>query len=388
MFEITAHDSQSRARTGKLTTPHGIVETPSYVVVATDGAIRTLNPEDIPETRTQMVISNTYHLWRSLGEDGLSHFPGLHAVMEWNGSIMTDSGGFQVFSLGYAREHGVSKVIPPGARDGAVPTDRPGENLVRVTDSGVYFMDGEEELYLDAELSIKIQEQLGADIVLAFDECPSPLHGYEYQKEAMERTHRWAERSLEAKHSLQKIYGIVQGGNFKDLREESARVIGGMPFDGFAIGGSFGKEEMADVLGWTIPLLPNGKPRHLLGIGRIEDVFMAVEQGVDTFDCVIPTREARHKGIWTPQGRYDISRGKHASETDPLDPECGCPVCAGGVIRRKDVHELFRDKNPEAGRLATIHNIFFFNALLEDIRTAIRGGRFMDMKREYLGKLV
>jgi queuine tRNA-ribosyltransferase/7-cyano-7-deazaguanine tRNA-ribosyltransferase len=249
---------EGHMRTGVLTTPHGLVETPSYVIVGTHAEVRCLTPEDIKATGTQMVISNTYHLWRELGDEGLNSYQGVHQDMGWDGPIMTDSGGFQVFSLGAAREHGVGKV-----EDGT--EGRKDENLVSVTDAGVSFDDGE-PAYLDAELSIKIQEQLGADIMFAFDEPSSPRHDRAYTEQAMARTHAWATRSLDARTSDQALYGIVQGGAYEDLRKASATYIGKLPFDGFGIGGSFGssfgsaKENTANELLWTVPYLPERKP--------------------------------------------------------------------------------------------------------------------------------
>lgn len=388
MFELLKQDSQ--ARLGLLKTPHGSIETPSYVVVATDGHIRCLEPKDIRETGTQVVISNTYHLWQSLGDTGLNEFPGLHDFMQWNGPIMTDSGGFQVFSMGYARELGSGKI----AKEKTAQDNIKDENLVRVTDSGVYFQNQDgEEIYLDTELSIRIQERLGADIVLAFDEPSSPLHDYAYTKKAMERTHAWAKRSLDAKVSEQFIYGIVQGGIFEDLRKESAKTIGAMPFDGFAIGGAFGssfgsdKQNTFTELDWVNPLLPPKKPRHLLGIGRIDDIFEAVERGVDTMDCVIPTREARHGGIWSENGRFDILKGRLAEDDSLLVENCHCLTCFEDVVTKRKLHELFKNHNPEAGRLATIHNLYFFNNLMAQIRQAISRGQFKRFKQEYLSRV-
>lgn len=387
MFKLLAKDGN--ARLGRLETPHGAVLTPGYVMVATDGKVRCLEADDLKETGTQIIIANTYHLWRTLGEEGLAVFPGLREEFGWRGPTMTDSGGFQVFSLGFGREFGVGKVGSKVTHNEAPTAPRVGENLVRVTDSGVYFKEGGEEIYLDAELSMRIQEQLGADIVLAFDEPNSPMHDRNYTEIAMARTHAWAKRSLEAKTSAQMIYGIVQGGLFEDLRAASAKFIGALPFDGFAIGGAFGssfgdtKENTFRALTWTNPLLPEEKPRHLLGIGRIEDVLHAVELGVDTFDCVIPTREARHGSVWTRFGRFEIAKGKYRNDARPIDEECGCPACAGG-ISRSDICEFFRTKNEEAGRLATLHNVYFFNRFMEEIRQAIEERRFGDFKKSAL----
>ncbi len=383
MFELIKKDNQ--ARFGVLKTPNGFIETPSYAVVATDGEIRCLEPEDIPKTKTQLVISNTYHLSRILGEPGLNEFTGLHDFMGWKGMIMTDSGGFQVFSLGSARTGKTGKVQGKNHRL------HTGPSLVKVTDDGVYFKteDGE-EMYFDAEISMRIQEQLGADIVLAFDEPSSPEHDYDYTKKAMERTHAWALRSLEAKVSKQKIYGIVQGGNFKDLREVSAKFIGNLPFDGFAIGGAFGssfgseKNHTFEELDWVNPLLPEQKPRHLLGIGRIDDIFEAVERGIDTMDCVVPTREARHGAIWSKNGRFDILKSHYATDESLLSDNCDCPACGDEETTKKHLYELFKSKDEQAGRLATLHNVYFFNSLLEEIRDSIKNNQFQSLKSQYL----
>ncbi len=391
MFELIKKDTRTKARLGILTTAHGTVETPSYVVVGTHAKVRTLSSEDIRFSTTQMVISNTYHLWRTLGNE-LETFPGLHAKLGWNGIVMTDSGGFQVFSLGFAREHGVGKIasIFPGEDELSERRSQP--NLVRITDEGAWFretLDGP-EFFLDAKLSIAIQEKLGADIILAFDECTSPLHDEEYTRRALQRTHKWAKVCLEAKtRPDQLLYGIVQGGAFENLRKESAETIGSMPFGGFAIGGSLGnsRNEMFNVIRWTTPFLPEEKPRHLLGIGRIEDLFGGVELGVDTFDCVIPTREARHGGIWTSVGRYDVKRGVWKGNPSPLEDGCECPACYVWHITRGELYERFKAKHPDAARVATIHNVFFFNNLMKKIREAIREDRYSEFKTEFLSRL-
>jgi queuine tRNA-ribosyltransferase/7-cyano-7-deazaguanine tRNA-ribosyltransferase len=386
MFTLQKRDERTNARTGFLSTPHGTIETPAYVIVGTHAEVRTLTPEDIRGARTQVVIANTFHLWQTLGEK-LATYTGVHADLGWNGPMMTDSGGFQVFSLGFAREHGVGKIAPMFP-DGAISAARPKENLVRVTNDGVFFIvDGKEE-WLDAKGSIAIQEKLGADIILAFDECTSPLHDEDYTGRALDRTHRWAKVCLAARtRTDQMLYGIVQGGAYRGLREESARFVGGLQFDGVAIGGSFGREAMCAVLDWTIPFLPFEKPKHLLGIGRIEDLFNGVERGIDTFDCVIPTREARHGSIWTRAGRYDVGRGRYATDSRPLEEACQCATCTGGHTRA-ELYGLFHAKDMRAGRLATIHNVWFFNHLMDLIRRSIREGRFTELKNDYLSRLV
>lgn len=435
-FEIVKEDSKTRARAGVLKTPHGEVKTPSYVVVGTDAAVRCVPSEELPQTKTQLIIANTYHLWRTLGKK-LETFEGLHERMKWNGPLMTDSGGFQVFSFGFGREHGMGKmgnVLPVrklsvGTGRASSPADeaalrsrparpaRPdscwdtklaglrellpdnflagrGKNLVRVTDDGVYFSTEDGEQYLDAELSIYIQEKLGADIIVAFDEPTSPLHDHTYTKESLERTHRWATRSLKARaRNDQLMYGVVQGGAFEDLRKESAEFIGKQPFEGFAIGGSYGesmgapREQMLSVLRWSVPYLPKEKPRHLLGIGRIEDVFDAVEHGMDTFDCVIPTREARHGSLWTAKGRFDVRKGSFEGSREPIEEGCGCIACGENNITRGELRELFKSKNMEAGHLASLHNVYFFNNLLERVRDSILEGEFSKFRDRFLSNI-
>lgn len=386
MFEVLKTDKHSEARLGLLKTGHGVVETPAYVMVGTHGAVRTLESADLVATKTQIVIANTYHLWLALG-DKLDNFEGLHKKMGWSGTIMTDSGGFQVFSLGFAREHGVGKIanIFPN-EDKRKKFKNPDVNLVRVTDAGVNFMEKGKECFLDARTSIEIQEKLGADIILAFDECTSPLHDYEYTRRALLRTHLWAKQCLEAKkNNEQKLYGIVQGGAFEDLRIQSAQFINALPFDGFAIGGSLGKsrEDMFQVIAWTTPYLQLGKPRHLLGIGRVNDIFEAVALGIDTFDCVVPTREARHAALWTAAGRFEITKGIYRHDKKLIEKGCACPVCAMGVSRSR-LYELFKEKNPAAARYATIHNVYFFNNLMFLIREAIRRDKFLALKKKFL----
>ncbi|MBI2053602.1 MAG: tRNA guanosine(34) transglycosylase Tgt [Candidatus Sungbacteria bacterium] len=385
-FEIIAHDPKSRARAGILHTPHGDVETPAYVVVGTHAKVRTLEPADIVASKTQLIIANTYHLWQTLGEERLAKYGGLHKAMGWNGAIMTDSGGFQVFSMGAAREHGASKVSR-----GVLPAcdERGSENLVRITEDGVMFTTGGKRHWLDAEKSIRIQQQLGADIIFAFDEPSSPHHDHAYTKAAMERTHRWAECSYAARTSGQMLYGIVQGGPYEDLRRESAQFIGAMPFDGIAIGGSYSnsfgdtREQTLREVAWAVPHLPEDKPRHLLGIGLVDDLFSSVAAGMDTFDCVVPTREARHGSIWTSGGRIDIKKSVYADDKSALDAQCACIVCADMKIEKGALRALFKDKNPEAGRLATIHNVSFFNLLMARIRISIREKDFDRMRKTF-----
>lgn len=387
MFSILHTDKNSRARAGVLLTAHGEVATPTYVVVGTHARVRMLEPADLPQTKTQLIIANTYHLWRVLG-DGLQAFQGLHAAMGWPGPIMTDSGGFQVFSFGFGREHQVGKITFFPGEAAYTATLMPDKNLVRITDEGVWFkLDDESERFLGPRDSIRIQERLGADIIVAFDECTSPLHDYAYTACSIRRTHAWAKECLASRtRTDQLVYGVVQGGEWRDLREESARYLSALPFDGYGIGGALGKSraDMLSVLDWTVPLLPENRPRHFLGMGTIEDILDGVARGIDQFDCVIPTREARHGGLWTRQGRFDIMK-KSDMDGRPVADDCACPVCAGGVLRR-DIRELFRARDPQAARLATLHNVFFFNDFMEKIRQAIFTGRFKEFsERVWIG---
>ena len=385
MFKVLKKDKNTSARLGVLETPHGSVETPGYVVVGTHAKVRELDSKELEKTKTQIIIANTYHLWRTLGDEGLKKYSGLHSEMKWNRPLMTDSGGFQVFSLGFARETGTGKITSYEVRP------RKGEdngNLVRITEEGVYFFDKDEECFLDAPKSIWIQEKLDADIIFAFDEPTSPLHDHKYTKESLSRTHRWAVKSIESKKSDQILYGIVQGGAFEDLRKESAKFIGSLDFGGFAVGGSFGTSfggisKKFRELDWSVPFLPENKPRHLLGIGLIEDLFAGVSAGIDTFDCVVPTREARHGVVYTSAGRLDIKRGAFREDNNVLDPECACEVCSVKKITRARLRALFKNKDFEAGHLATFHNVFFFNNLMERMRQAIAEDKFKELWSQY-----
>ena len=376
-FTITGKDEGSRARTGVLETDNGVVETPSYVIVATKASVRALEPGDLQGTGTQMVIGNTYHLWQSLGAE-LGGFPGMSEALGWKGVTMTDSGGFQVFSLGTLRDE--------GRRRGG--QESPVRGVVEVGESGVTFSDpdyGGEPQYLDPELSLRIQEQLGSDIAVALDEPSAPFHAEEYTRESVRRTHAWALRSLQAHSSDQALYAVVQGGAYEALRRESARTLGVLPFDGYAIGGTYGdayggtKAETAAMVRWSTDHLPEDRPRHLFGVGELDDLVDGVEGGVDSFDCVIPTREGRHGRVWTHEGYYDVTRGAMRDRHEPLEEACACPACAAGATKAL-VKERFLARDPEGPRLATLHNIWFFNVFMSEMRAAIRDGKLAEFR--------
>jgi len=386
-FEIRAQ--LGAARVGRISTPHGDVDTPAFFPVGTQATVKTLTPDDLLSIGTQGILANTYHLFLRPGAELIERLGGLHRFMAWPKTIMTDSGGYQAFSLGLALEHGVGKIakmFPGSAEAPARPTRK---RLARIDEVGVEFashLDGSRQL-LTPEISIRVQQQLGADLILAFDECTSPLSDYDYTRAAMERTHRWANRCLDAWTSThQGLYGIVQGGAYPDLREQSARFIGGLPFFGMAIGGSLGrsKDDMHHVLEWTIPLLPPEKPRHLLGIGEPTDLFSCVERGIDSFDCVAPTRLARHGGLYTSTGRLNIRRTEYREDVSPIEAGCGCYTCR--TFSRAYLRHLFVAEEILGYRLATLHNLHFILTLMAHIRQSILDGSFADLKRDFLAR--
>ncbi len=387
-FTVSCRDHNTRARCGVLQTPHGAIQTPSFVAVGTQATVKAVGPDDLKKIGIQVLIANTYHLHLRPGEDVIAQLGGLHRFMGWDGPIMTDSGGFQAFSLGAAIEHGVGKIasifpdeIEAATRGGHLSKARHGQSLVKITEEGIEFrshLDGSPQRFTP-ENTIEIQRKLGADMIFVLDECTSPLHDYEYTKRAMERTHRWAVRALEHFHKIsdggQALFGIVQGGAYKDLREQSAKFISELDFDGIGIGGSVGrsKDDLYKVLDWTIPLLPEEKPRHLLGIGEIEDIFHAVARGVDLFDCVAPTRMARNGALWVKDSenfRINITNAIYKTDPRPVAEGCGCYTCQN--FSRAYLHHLFLAKEILAMRLATIHNLYFLESLMRQIRQAIR----------------
>ena len=398
-FDIQHRDPGTVARTGILRTAHGSVRTPAFVGVATRATIKALEPQALVELGLQIVICNTYHLHLQPGEDIVASLGGLHGFSGWDRPTMTDSGGFQVFSLGAGKQHGVGKVasIFPGENT-AKPKIRPNNPLVRLTEQGADFrsiIDGSLHSFTP-ESVITIERKLGADIILPLDECTSPLHDHTYTKRSMQRTHRWARRGLTAFQLLkddptfpnphQVLYGIVQGGAYQDLRLESARIIGDMDFDGFAIGGSLGrsKQDMWNVLDWSIPLLREDAPRHLLGIGEIEDLFACVARGIDTFDCAAPTRLARNGSVFlkdAPRHRINLRNARFATDDEPIDPHCNCFTCR--THSRAYLRHLCRAGEFSFYRLATIHNLQFLIRLMLEIRDAIESERFSSLAREW-----
>ena len=361
-----------------LETPHGVVETPSLVPVATQAVVKTLTSEEVLATKTQILIANTYHLHLKPGEKMVARAGGLHEFMNWQGALMTDSGGFQVFSLGFGHDLNMGKLLKffPGKTDDFVVSEHSKPKHVKITDDGVHFRspyDGK-DVYLGSKESIAIQEKLGADIIFAFDECTPPLADAAYAKKALLRTHRWARMCVKAKKSRQALFGIVQGSHFKELRKEAAIFTNALDVDGFGIGGDLGKskEDMRRILGWVIPELEELKPRHLLGIGHLEDIEEIVKAGVDTFDCTMPTHYARRGIAFVSKGRLDMQKTTFLRDQNPLDKACTCAVC--GTYRRSYIAHLFRAKEMTAARLLTFHNLFYFNTFVANVRSRIKMG--------------
>lgn len=410
-FKINYQSKTTKARVGLLTTPHGVINTPAFFPVGTQATIKSLSPEELMQTGTEGILANTYHLYLRPGEKVFKNLGGLHKLMNWSKPIMTDSAGFQVFSLGFGIEHDVGKMVNLYGDDliaGQIMESKSQEMVVRtklckIEEDGPTFishLDGSVHFF-PPEKSIAVQNALGADLMVALDECTSPLHNYDYTKASMERTHRWAVRSLQAlgNNSKQKMYGVIQGGPFTDLRKASAKFIGNLDFFGMGIGGALvSKKTMCEILEWIHPILPTEKPRHLFGIGSIDDIFRAVERGVDTFDCVTPTRLGRMGHLLTKghrlntkqqyaaykqdKFRLDITKAIFLTDKNSVDPGCHCYTCQN--YSRGYLCHLFRAKELLAYRLATIHNVFFMQQLMNDIREAVKEERLAKLKKDWL----
>lgn len=441
-FKIEKKLKNGLGRAGILATPHGEIKTPTFVAVATKATVKSLSPEQVKDIGVQIVLGNTYHLYLQPGDEIVRDAGGIGKFMNWQGPTMTDSGGFQVFSLGVAYGKDISKITKITDLSLMIPEkfdDSDAPRLAKIGQDGVSFkshLDGSIH-YITPEKSIQIQHNLGADIIFAFDECTSPVEDLKYQKEALKRTHRWAERSLkehqklcfEKKASLAgslstpagvalplgssacetprnrtffsspALFGIVQGGREKKLRKKSAKFIGSLDFNGFGIGGSFAKEDMSSAVKWVNEILPEEKPKHLLGIGEPEDLFMGVENGVDLFDCVLPTRLGRNGTIYTKNGKIIITNTKYRNDFSPLDKGCECYTCGGkrqdlkGVqglalkshgYTRAYIAHLFHGKEMLADTLASIHNLYFITFLMDNIRQSILDDKFFEFKEEFL----
>ena len=396
-FKIEKKLANSLGRVGILSTPHGDILTPAFVTVGTKATVKSLTPEAVASACAQVVLANTYHLFLQPGDEVVAKGGGLGKFMNWSGPTMTDSGGFQVFSLGAAYGKDISKVVKITDPSLMIPErfdDSDAPRLAKIGNDGVSFkshLDGSIH-YITPEKSIQIQHNLGADIIFAFDECTSPSEDLKYQEEALARTHAWAKRCLEEHNKLNTenkiaLFGIVQGGREEDLRKKSAQIIAdmeidGKKFDGFGIGGSFAKEDMATAVKWCNEILPEEKPRHLLGIGEPEDLFMGVENGVDLFDCVIPTRLGRNGTIYTKTGKISITNTKFREDFTPIEVDCECYTCKN--YTKAYIAHLFHGKEMLAGTLASTHNLHFIVSLVAKIRESILNNTFEEFKDEFL----
>ncbi|WP_067930786.1 tRNA guanosine(34) transglycosylase Tgt [Alicyclobacillus kakegawensis] len=360
-YELLRRCSRTQARRGRLYTPHGVIETPVFMPVGTQATVKTLAPWELREMGAGIILSNTYHLHLRPGENLVAEAGGLHSFMQWPGAVLTDSGGFQVFSLA---------------------------DLRKITDEGVHFrshLDGS-RLFFSPETVMAIENKLGADIIMAFDECPPYPAERSYLETSLRRTLEWARRCLAAhrRPEEQALFGIVQGGMHKDLRRQAAETLVELDFPGYAVGGlSVGepKELMYEMLAYTTPLLPDDKPRYLMGVGSPDDLFEGVERGVDMFDCVLPTRIARNGTVLTSRGRLVIRNARYARDFSPLDEDCGCRVCR--TFSRAYIRHLIKADEVLGIRLTSYHNVHFLLKTMENIRQAIAEDRFLEYKQEF-----
>jgi queuine tRNA-ribosyltransferase len=360
-YEFIKECKQTGARLGKVHTPHGSFDTPVFMPVGTLATVKTMSPEELKEIGANIILSNTYHLWLRPGEDIVEGAGGLHKFMNWDGSILTDSGGFQVFSLSDMRD---------------------------ITEEGVHFrhhLSGE-KLFLSPEKATNIQNALGSDIMMAFDECPPYPAEYDYMKKSVERTSRWAERCLKAhkRPQDQGLFGIVQGGEYEELRKQSARDLISLDFPGYAVGGlSVGepKDVMNRVLEFTTPLLPKDKPRYLMGVGSPDSLIDGAIRGIDMFDCVLPTRIARNGTCMTSKGRLVVRNAKYARDYRPIDENCNCYTCRN--YSRAYIRHLVKTNETFGFRLTTYHNLYFLVKLMGQVRLAIKNDRLGDFREEF-----
>lgn len=360
-YRLIKTDKHTGARLGEIITPHGTFPTPMFMPVGTLASVKAMAPEELDEMGANIILSNTYHLWLRPGEDLVEQAGGLHKFMNWDKGILTDSGGFQVFSLAELRN---------------------------IKEEGVYFRNhlNGDKLFLSPEKAIHIENALGADIMMSFDECPPFFESYDYIKKSVERTSRWAERGLKAHKNpdRQGLFGIVQGGGYKDLRQQSARDLVSMDFPGYSIGGlSVGesKEEMNRVLDFTTPMLPENKPRYLMGVGSPDALIDGVIRGVDMFDCVLPTRIARNGTCMTSQGRLVVKNKKYERDFSPIDPKCNCYTCRN--YTRAYVRHLIHADETFGLRLTSYHNLYFLLNLMKDVRQAIMDDNLLEFREAF-----
>ncbi|WP_300345323.1 tRNA guanosine(34) transglycosylase Tgt [Nesterenkonia sp.] len=395
-FQVHHRIDGGLGRTGTITTPHGTIQTPAFIPVATKATVKAVRPEEMSELGAQAVLANAYHLNLQPGTDVLDAAGGLGAFMNWPGPTFTDSGGFQVMSLGVGFKKTISMDSSRVADDTAVAPEH--ERRAFVDDDGVTFrshIDGTEHRFTP-EISMKLQHEIGADIIFAFDELTTLFNTRAYQEESLERTRLWAERCLAAHAELtqqrshrpyQALFGVLQGAQYEDLRRKAAQDLGAMEvaghsFDGFGIGGALEKENLGVIVGWVSQELPENKPRHLLGISEPEDFFTAIENGADTFDCVQPSRVARNGRVYTPDGYFNIPQAKFKKDFSPIQDGCGCYTCQH--YSKAYLHHLFKAKEMLYSTLCTIHNEYYTVTLVDQIRESIQDGRFYEFRDQAL----
>lgn len=388
-FEIHHRLDGALARTGTITTPHGKIETPAFIPVGTQATLKSLTPEQLKATGAQAVLVNAYHLYLRPGHELIDKAGGVHTFMNWDGPTFSDSGGFQVMSLGV----GFKKVIDMTG-DEPMKVKGKKDKLAWIDDDGVRFkshVDGSMHRFTP-ELSMQIQHGIGADITFAFDELTTLHHDYDYQVESLERrTHPWAIRSLAEHQRLnaershrppQALFGVVQGADHEDLRRKCSQFLAGMDFDGYGLGGALRKDIIGEIVRWMNEELPENKPRHMLGISEPDDIFDCIENGADTFDCVSPARVGRNGALYTWFGRVNIRRAEFKEKFMPFDAECDCYTCQNFTCAY--LHHLFRTDELLANTLATIHNERFIVRLVDDIRASIADGSFYELKEKFL----
>ncbi len=392
-FHFRVGTTRGMARTGVITTPHGQIRTPAFIPVGTKATVKGVLPESASALGAQAVLANAYHLYLQPGADLVDAAGGLGAFMNWPGPTFTDSGGFQVMSLGVGFKKVLAMTADTVTADDVIAPGK--DRLAHVDDEGVSFVshiNGSTHRFTP-ESSMLVQHQLGADIMFAFDECTTLMNTRAYQERSVRRTAAWARRCVDAHQRLteershrphQALFGVVQGAQFEDLRREAARDLAGLDVDGFGIGGALEKDQLETIVRWVCEELPEDRPRHLLGIGEPDDLFAGVAAGADTFDCVMPSRVARNGAILSRDGRYNVVTAANRRAFEPLDPECACYTCTS--YTRAYLHHLSKSDEMAGHTLATIHNVHFLVDLVDRMRSALETGDFQAFREEFLGR--
>ena len=388
-----ASNKQPLGRVGVITTPHGEIKTPAFIPVGTKATVKSVLPESIKDLDAQAVLSNAYHLYLQPGPEVVDEAGGLGSFMNWSGPTFTDSGGFQVLSLGVGYKKVIAMDSSTVQADDVMATDK--DRLAHVDDDGVTFkshLDGSMHRFTP-EVSMQVQHKIGADIIFAFDECTTLLNTRNYQEKSLDRTFAWAKRciseheklTLERSHRpYQALFGVVQGAQYEDLRRKAAQDLATLDFDGFGIGGALDKNKLGTIVNWVNEELPLNKPRHLLGIGEPDDLFVGVENGADTFDCVAASRVARNNAVYGLDGRFNISVSAFKRDFTPIDESCGCYTCKN--YTKAYLNHLIRGKEMLSATLLTIHNEYFIVNLVAQMRQSIIDGNFFEFKEEFLGR--